>query len=138
MHRIRRQRLILLSVMLMACAVAVGLVLFALRQNINLFYTPSQLSELEQLPRHSLRLGGLVMDGSVEHLPDTLSIKFMLTDGQVQYVVVYKGILPNLFREGQGVIVQGQFNQQQLFVAQEVLAKHDENYRPPRLEKKLV
>jgi cytochrome c-type biogenesis protein CcmE len=136
MNQIRKQRLILLSLMVMACAMAIALVLFALRQNINLFYTPSQLAELQHIPEYKLRLGGLVRDNSVAHLADDLSVRFVVTDGHVEYPVIYQGILPNLFREGQGIIVQGKFNQQHIFIAEEVLAKHDENYRPPIMSKK--
>jgi cytochrome c-type biogenesis protein CcmE len=137
MNQIRKQRLILISLMLMACGLAVGLTLFALRQNISLFYTPTQLSEFQTLPQYNLRLGGLVSKDSVKHIAEDLAVMFEVTDGQAQYPVIYKGILPNLFREGQGVIVQGTFNPAGIFIAEEVLAKHDENYRPPSIEKKI-
>lgn len=131
MHPIRKRRLILITCMLMTAAVAISLILFALRQNINLFYTPTQLAALSRLPSHEVRLGGLVAKNSVEQLPNELAITFIVTDGLQEYPVVYQGILPNLFREGQGIIVQGQFDQEGVFIAREVLAKHDENYRPP-------
>ena len=114
---------------------AIALVLFALRQNINLFYTPSQIASLEQWPTHTVRLGGLVQKNSVEHIAHDLTVKFIITDSNMDIPIVYHGILPNLFREGQGVIVQGKFNQQKHFIAEEVLAKHDENYRPPIMDK---
>lgn len=121
--------------MIVGCTVATALVLFALRQNINLFYTPSQIVSLEPIPNHTVRLGGLVQKNSVEHVADDLTVKFIITDGNVDIPIIYHGILPNLFREGQGVIVQGKFNQQKHFIAEEVLAKHDENYRPPIMDK---
>jgi cytochrome c-type biogenesis protein CcmE len=113
---------------------AAGLILYALRQNVDLYYTPSQLMALGQVRAHDVRLGGLVVKGSVKKIPETLKIYFTLTDGHQNIEVRYDGILPALFREGQGIVAQGQLNNFGIFVADQVLAKHDSNYKPPEIK----
>lgn len=112
----------------MACAIVVGLVLYALRQNINLFYYPSDLYLLKSMPRHPIRIGGVVREDSLQNI-DGLKIKFVITDFSHEVDVSYTGILPDLFKEGQGVVAGGKLNDQNIFIADQILAKHDENYR---------
>ncbi|MBI5448524.1 MAG: cytochrome c maturation protein CcmE [Gammaproteobacteria bacterium] len=128
MHPIRKQRLILIVSVVLSVAIAVGLILYALRSNISLFYTPSQVAQGETRPGQVFRLGGMVQKGSVQH-GQGLAVRFVLTDFHHAIAVTYTGLLPDLFREGQGVVVQGQL-EGGVLLAQEVLAKHDENYRP--------
>ncbi|ECC3147597.1 TPA: cytochrome c maturation protein CcmE, partial [Salmonella enterica subsp. enterica serovar Aberdeen] len=117
------------------------LVLYALRANIDLFYTPGEIlygkRETQQLPAvgQRLRVGGMVMPGSVRRDPDSLKVNFSLYDAEGSVTVSYEGILPDLFREGQGVVVQGTLEKGSHVLAHEVLAKHDENYTPPEVEK---
>ncbi len=133
----RRKRLIItLSIMLVA-AVIISLVLFALKQNINLFYAPTQVAEGEAPVGQRIRVGGMVEKGSVQRSEDSLDVRFKVTDYQHSVTVVYAGILPDLFREEQGIIALGQMNAQGLFQADEVLAKHDENYMPPEVAESL-
>ncbi len=110
------------------------LVLGALRDNIVFFYTPSEISQSKLTSGQSLRLGGLVKDGSVEI--EGMQSVFIVTDGTVDITVKYDNALPSLFREGQGVVTEGQI-QEGVFIAQNVLAKHDENYMPAEVAEKL-
>ena len=103
---------------------------YALRQNINLFYTPQQIASGEAPLDAQMRVGGLVEPGTVIRNPDTLDVTFGLTDGKGRFTVHYQGILPDLFREGQGVVAEGRLGADGVFVATEVLAKHDETYIP--------
>jgi cytochrome c-type biogenesis protein CcmE len=130
-HRNRRLGLVAGGGILLAGAVALTAV--ALQRNISYFYTPSEAQEEGVAPETRIRLGGLVETGSLEH-GDGLEISFRVTDGAATLPVVYSGIVPDLFREGQGVIAQGAFNAEGVFVAQTILAKHDENYIPKELQ----
>ncbi|WP_028304799.1 cytochrome c maturation protein CcmE [Oceanospirillum maris] len=130
----RKKKLILLSSMVAAVAVAVGLVLFALSENINLFYTPTQIAQGEAPVGQRIRAGGMVVEGSIERARDSLDVQFAVTDYKHEVIVKYSGILPDLFREGQGIVAMGSMNDQGDFEASEVLAKHDENYMPPEVE----
>ncbi|WP_417596803.1 cytochrome c maturation protein CcmE [Oceanospirillum sp.] len=130
----RKKKLVLLSSMVAAVAVAVGLVLFALSENINLFYTPTQIADGEAPVGQRIRAGGMVVEGSIKRAPDSLDVEFMVTDFEHEVVVKYSGILPDLFREGQGIVTMGSMNADGQFEASEVLAKHDENYMPPEVE----
>ena len=133
MHPIRRQRLLILIFIITAVAVAIGLSLFALRQNINLFFTPTQIA-LGEAPQNTLiRAGGMVVEGSVERDSQSLKVAFDITDYAETVKVRYEGILPDLFREGQGIVAQGRVVSPGEFEAVEVLAKHDENYMPPEV-----
>lgn len=130
----RKKKLVLLSSMVAAVAVAVGLVLFALSENINLFYTPTQIAQGEAPVGQRIRAGGMVVEGSIKRAPDSLDVEFAVTDYEHEVVVKYSGILPDLFREGQGIVTMGSMNAEGQFEASEVLAKHDENYMPPEVE----
>ncbi|NNM52925.1 MAG: cytochrome c maturation protein CcmE [Pseudomonadales bacterium] len=129
----RRKRLILIFIIVAAAGLAVGLATYALRQNINLFYTPSQLAQGDAPQGARLRAGGMVVKGSLQRDPHSLTVHFMITDFKHQVAVTYTGILPDLFREGQGIIATGHF-EHGIMQADEVLAKHDEKYQPPELK----
>ncbi|WP_425408979.1 cytochrome c maturation protein CcmE [Hyphococcus sp.] len=131
MHRNRRLGFIAAAAFILGGAA--WLVSTALSQNISYFYTPSEAQAEGVTPHTRIRLGGLVENGSLEH-GDGLSISFRVSDGEATMPVAYSGILPDLFREGQGVIAQGAFNEDGVFVAETILAKHDENYIPKELE----
>ncbi|MDF2867825.1 MAG: ccmE [Gammaproteobacteria bacterium] len=131
MHPKRRQRLTYLLVIMLGVSIAIGFVLYALRQNINVYYTPSQIIQGQAPKNHTFRLGGLVKQGSVMHAKTELEVAFIVTDLVHNINVSYNGILPDLFRDGQGVVVQGQLTAQNEFRASQVLAKHDEKYMPP-------
>ena len=129
----RKKRLGLILLMVAGVAVGVGLVLKSLDQNIMFFFTPTEVMS-GQAPQNKLfRMGGMVVEGSVDRPGDGLTVKFDLTDNEQRVTVSYAGILPDLFREGQGIIANGKLNDSGEFVAEEVLAKHDENYMPPEL-----
>ncbi len=130
----RRNRLILVLVIVVGVGVAVGLALVALSKNLNLFYSPTQVAGGEAPVGHSFRVGGLVEPGSVQRDPDSLRVRFSLTDGAHRVEIEHTGILPDLFREGQGIVAQGKLATDGRFVADQVLAKHDENYMPPEVE----
>jgi cytochrome c-type biogenesis protein CcmE len=131
MRPLRKRRLITVLSIVSGLAVAIGLGLYAMQQNINLFYPPSQVSEA---PTNILiRVGGLVVKDSVKRDPDSLEVEFQLTDNEGDIRVLYDGILPDLFREGQGIVTMGKLQENGDFVASEVLAKHDENYMSPEI-----
>jgi cytochrome c-type biogenesis protein CcmE len=135
MNRVHKQRLIYISVLMIGLAVATGLILFALRQNINVFFTPSDLLNLSQsksVDDHFIRLGGMVKTGSVMRDSTGLGVQFIVTDLKNEIKVYYQGILPDLFREGKGMVAEGRLNNERIFIANHVLAKHDENYMPPK------
>lgn len=129
----RKKRLALIVLMVAGVAVGVGLALNSLNQNIMFFFTPSEVTAGKAPKDKLFRMGGMVVDGSVNRPGDGLTVRFDLTDNEKQVTVSYSGILPDLFREGQGIIANGQLDDSGDFVAQEVLAKHDENYMPPEL-----
>ncbi len=129
----RQQRLLLVALMLLGVGAGVTFALKALNQNIMFFYTPSEVAEGAAPSEKLFRVGGMVVEGSVHRPDDGITIKFDLTDNSQSMTVSYVGILPDLFREGQGIIANGSLNPEGEFVAEEVLAKHDENYMPPEL-----
>ncbi|ENA9094618.1 cytochrome c maturation protein CcmE, partial [Salmonella bongori] len=137
----RKNRLWIACGILAGLALTLALILYALRSNIDLFYTPGEIlygkRETQQMPEtgQRLRVGGMVMPGSVRRDPDSLKVNFSIYDAEGAVTVSYEGILPDLFREGQGVVVQGTLEKGNHIQAQEVLAKHDENYTPPEVEK---
>ena len=133
MHPQRKQKLLIILFMLGGISLAVGLMLIALQENINLFYTPQQIADGEAPKHKTLRAGGMVVEGSVTRADDDLTVEFKVTDGKAEVTIQYTGILPDLFREGQGIVALVQLNDQNVFVASEVLAKHDENYMPPEV-----
>ncbi len=133
MHPKRKQRLYAVGFVVAGAAVAVGLALMALQENINLFYPPEAIVAGEAPAGVTIRAGGMVLDGSLER-GDGLAVRFKVSDLAGHDVPVeYVGILPDLFREGQGVVATGTLRDDGVFVANEVLAKHDENYMPPEL-----
>ena len=135
MRPVRKKRLQLVIFLVIGAAIVIGLVLFALRQNINLFFTPKQIVAGEAPIGQQIRAGGLVVDGSVERATDSLYVEFVITDTVDQVRVAYDGILPALFREGQGIIAIGRLDETGIVQASEVLAKHDENYMSPEIQR---
>ena len=125
----RHKRLALIGGIVASVAVAAGLVLNAFQSNLVFFFSPSQVMAKEAPAARTFRLGGLVKEGSVKR--DGVEVNFVVTDTAKTVPVRYKGILPDLFKEGKGVVAQGQLQGDGVFVAREVLAKHDENYMPP-------
>ena len=117
---------------MVGCTIATGLALLALRENINLFFSPSQIIEGTAPSNTTIRLGGMVVAGSIQR-GDNLGVTFVLTDLAEQVTVAYEGILPDLFREGQGIVTQGKLDSTGRFLAEQVLAKHDETYMPPEV-----
>ena len=127
----RYKRLLLIAAGLGALAVAAGLVLNAFRSNLVFFFTPTQVAAHEAPVGRSFRIGGLVESGSLQRQSDGVTVRFLVTDTAKAIPVVYSGILPDLFKEGKGVVAQGKLGTDGLFHAEQVLAKHDENYMPP-------
>jgi cytochrome c-type biogenesis protein CcmE len=132
----KQRRAVLIGTCLAVLALAVGLVLMALRDSIVFFYTPSEVAEKRLDSGLRFRLGGLVEDGSVKRGEGT-TVSFVITDKRSTLPVTYTGVLPDLFREGQGVVAEGMLTSEGVFHADSVLAKHDENYMPPEVAKKL-
>ena len=131
MNKKRKQRLMIVLIIVLGVGGAAALVLQALQQNINLFFTPTQVAAGESPIGRTFRLGGMVKTGSVQRSKDGgLTVSFGVGDGNKTVMVDYTGILPDLFREGQGIVALGKL-QNGIFKASEVLAKHDENYMPP-------
>ena len=128
----RQKRMSFVAVLIAGVAVAIGLALMALNENINHFYGPKQIKAGEAPQDHNFRIGGLVVVGSVKRDTNSLKINFDLTDTAETVTVQYEGILPDLFREGQGIVATGKM-QNDIFYAEQVLAKHDENYMPPEV-----
>ena len=129
----RKQRLMLVLFLFVGFGAVVGLAMFALTENINLFYNPSQIAAGEAPTGARIRAGGMVLENSVSRNEESLAVRFTLTDYQAEVDVEYQGILPDLFREGQGIVALGKLNDSGVLVADEVLAKHDENYMPPEV-----
>ena len=137
MHPVRKQRLYIVLFVVLFSSVAVGLVAYALRGNINLFFPPADVVAGKAPAGQPIRVGGMVVDGSVQRSDDSLLVRFELTDYQGSVPVAYEGILPDLFDEGQGAVAAGKLDQQGVLQATEVLAKHDENYMPPEVAEAL-
>ena len=133
MHPVRKQRLYLVLFVVLFSSAAIGLVTYALRGNINLFFPPVDVAAGKAPIGQPIRVGGMVVDGSVQRSDDSLAVRFQLTDYEASVPVVYKGILPDLFGEGQGAVASGVLNNDGVLQASEVLAKHDENYMPPEV-----
>jgi cytochrome c-type biogenesis protein CcmE len=132
----KQRRGVLIGTCLVVLGVAVGLVLYAMRDSIVFFYSPSDIAEMQVAPGQRIRLGGLVETGSVRRDEGT-TVHFSVTDGAKVMPVTYTGVLPDLFREGQGVVTEGAVMPDGTFKADNVLAKHDENYMPPEVAAKL-
>ena len=127
----RHKRLALIAAGLLALGAAAGLILNAFQSNLVFFFSPSQVIAREAPEGHSFRIGGLVRAGSLQRQADGISVRFVVTDTAHDIPVVYTGILPDLFKEGKGVVAQGQLGPDGVFRANQVLAKHDANYMPP-------
>jgi cytochrome c-type biogenesis protein CcmE len=130
---VRKKRLYIVLAIIAGVGIAVALALSALQQNINLFYTPTQIANGEAPQDTRIRAGGLVEEGSVKRSSDSLDTDFVVTDGAKSVTIRYSGILPDLFREGQGIVAMGKLDASGVLIADEVLAKHDENYMPPEV-----
>lgn len=129
MNPVRRRKFCFILFVLLILSIFAALVLYALRQNINLFYSPTQIAQGGVQENRLIRLGGMVKKGSVHRAQDSLVVHFVLTDFTHSVEVHYQGILPDLFKEGQGIVTSGKLKEG-VFIAEEVLAKHDENYMP--------
>ena len=137
MNPARRKRLLIILAILVGVGIALALALSALKENINLFYTPSQIANGEAPRDTRIRAGGMVEKGSLQRSADSLDVRFVVTDFSKSVTITYRGILPDLFREGQGIVALGKLNAEGVVVADEVLAKHDEKYMPPEVTKAL-
>lgn len=129
----RQRRLFVVLMLLLGVGGAVALTLNAFRDNLLYFVSPSEVAAGKAPAERSFRLGGMVEKNSVQRDQDSLRVRFVLTDFAKEVPVQYDGILPDLFREGQGIVAKGHLNEQGVFVASEVLAKHDETYMPPEV-----
>ncbi|MDH5722694.1 MAG: cytochrome c maturation protein CcmE [Alphaproteobacteria bacterium] len=129
----KQSRIFSVIIVLLGASMAVGLSLYALKDNVTYFYAPSDLQK--EIPERIFRLGGMVKDGSLRR--EGSVVHFTITDYKAEIRVIYDGIPPDLFREGQGVIATGKINENGMFIAQTLLAKHDENYMPPEVKKAL-
>ncbi len=129
-----RTRIVLISFLLVASVVVVFIVLKSLEENVVYFFSPTELYNKEDIPLNKkIRVGGLVKDGSI--INNQTSINFIVTDLNNEIIVSYKGSLPNLFSEGKGVVAEGKLKDEKYFIADKILAKHDENYMPPEVSK---
>ena len=133
----RRKRLLAVVAIVAGVGAATALAMLAFRDNLLYFYNPSQVLAGDAPPARTFRIGGMVTEGSVVRTPGSLEVRFLVTDFRHSVPVRYTGLLPDLFREGQGVIAHGRLNDAGEFVADEVLAKHDENYMPPEVAESL-
>lgn len=133
MHPVRRQRLMIVLFVVVFSSAAIGLMVYALSGNINLFFPPAEVAAGNAPVGTPIRVGGMVKEGSVQRSNDSLQVSFEVTDFQATVPVTYTGILPDLFGEGQGAVASGVLNEAGVFEASEVLAKHDENYMPPEV-----
>jgi cytochrome c-type biogenesis protein CcmE len=133
----RRRRLVLVLGIILGVSVAGALALTAFKKNVMFFFDPSQVVAGAARPGQNFRLGGMVKKGSVQRAPGSLEVRFTVTDFKHDVPVTYDRVLPDLFREGQGVIAHGHIDGRGTFVADEVLAKHDEKYMPPKIKQAL-
>lgn len=133
----RKKRMVLVLGILAGVSIAGALALTAFRENVMFYFDPSMIASGQAPVDERFRLGGLVAAGSVKRTPGTLEVRFNVTDLKHEVPVMYNGVLPDLFREGQGVVAHGRLQPDGVFVADEVLAKHDENYMPPEVAKSL-
>lgn len=134
----RHKRFVFIGLGLVVLGIATVLVLNAFQSNLVFFFTPTQVVNGEVPQGRSFRIGGMVEDGSLVRENDGLTVRFIVTDTAKRVPVTYKGILPDLFKEGKGAVAQGKLNGDGTFVASEVLAKHDENYMPPEAAEALA
>ena len=137
MHPLRKQRLYVVLSILFGTAAAAFLVFKGLSENINLFYSPSDLKKEKISIDNQIRVGGMVKKDSITKENNSLRISFVITDFEEDLLITYEGILPDLFSEEAGIVAKGKINEEGKFIANEVLAKHDENYMPPEVAKTL-
>ncbi len=130
MRPVRKKRIILIALMVVGVGTAIGFALYAFNQNLMFYFSPTEVVQGKAPESSNIRLGGIVMDGSVKRDPKSLLVSFDVTDGAETIKIEYEGILPDLFREGQVILAKGQLGKNKIFRASEVLAKHDENYMP--------
>lgn len=133
MHPVRKQRLIIVLTIVIGASIAAALVFMALGQNLNLFYTPTQVAAGEAPMAKRIRVGGMVKEGSVIRSDSSLDIEFVVTDYAADTTVRYSKLVPDMFAEGEGVVATGSLNDEGVLIASEVLAKHDETYMPPEV-----
>ena len=131
MNPIRKKRLLSIFFVFLFSVSGVSLILYSLNSNLDYFFTPSELKEVDIPTKKRIKIGGMVLEGSVDR--NALDISFTITDYENSIVVLFEGIVPDLFKEGSGVVALGYLNDE-IFYAEEVLAKHDENYMPPNLD----
>ena len=129
----RKQRMIFIGLVLAGVIASVTFATLAFRNNLLFFFSPTQIAEGEAPTERQFRLGGMVVDGSVARQPNSLTVDFVVTDNIHNVPVSYTGILPDLFQEGQGVVAVGNIDSQGHFTADQIIAKHDENYMPPEV-----
>jgi len=134
----QKKRFIFVVILVFSASIATALVIYGLNQNLLYFYSPTQVMHGKVPSKMNFRLGGLVVPGSITKESDSMKIYFKLTDNNSEIQVSYKGLLPDLFREGQGIVTLGYMDDSNIFHADQVLAKHDENYMPPEVAELLV
>lgn len=133
MHPARKQRLLIVIIIVVGASIATALIANALKQNLNLFYEPTRIVNGEAPIGRKIRVGGMVKEGSLIRLPDSLTVQFVVTDYAADVTIEYTGILPDMFTEQAGTVATGVVNKDGLFIAEQVLAKHDETYMPPEV-----
>ena len=133
----RHKRMVVIALLLVGMGLATALILKSFNQNLMYFYSTSDVANGKAPVGRDFRIGGLVVQGSVKRAADSLAVQFVLSDLKKEVPVTYTGILPDLFREGQGIVANGKLGSDGMFVAREVLAKHDENYMPPEVAESL-
>jgi cytochrome c-type biogenesis protein CcmE len=133
MHPARKQRLIIVAIIVIGASVATALIANALKQNLNLFYEPTRIVNGEAPIGRKIRVGGMVVENSLTRIPNSLTVQFVVTDYEAEVTVEYTGILPDMFTEDAGTVATGVLTEDGLFVAEQVLAKHDETYMPPEV-----
>jgi cytochrome c-type biogenesis protein CcmE len=138
MKPIRKKRLYIVLFVMAFSALGIALLVFAMKDNMNLFFAPAAIAAGKAPLDKQIRIGGYVVKGSLQRQPDGLTLNFRLTDGVAEVTVSYTGILPDLFSEGEAAVVKGKLLSENNFLATEVLAKHDENYTPPEVQQSAV
>ena len=133
MHPARKQRLIIVAIIVIGASAATALIANALKQNLNLFYEPTRIVNGEAPIGRKIRVGGMVVENSLIRVPDSLTVQFVVTDYEADVTVEFTGILPDMFTEEAGTVATGVLTEEGLFIAEQVLAKHDETYMPPEV-----
>ncbi len=137
MKAARKKRLFFIVFLVAGVTLAAGFAMYAFNQNLMFYFSPTDVKQGKAPVNKIFRMGGMVVEGTFKKEPKSLKVHFDLTDYEKTVSVEYEGILPDLFREGQGIISRGKLNEQGVFIAEEVLAKHDENYMPPEVAESL-